>query len=162
MESTHQNSEAYYKKLETELNKRIHAQTNNRKFTIAFGNAMEAHVKRLRIHKRLTTKWLNRLDLPNKDEISAISVRIVDYEGKLDLMDETIYWMNKRQQENRNQLKMVRKSWESLLSVLEIETRETQTLNGRIKNLETELLDLKQLFQNDNTTLEEKNNGEKN
>jgi predicted nucleic acid-binding Zn-ribbon protein len=123
---------------------------------------MEAHLKHLEIHRRLTTRWLNRLDLPNKDEISAISVRIVDYEGKLDLMDETIYWMNKRQQENRNQLKMVRKSWESLLSVLEIETRETQTLNGRIKNLETELLDLKQLFQNDNTTLEEKNNGEKN
>jgi hypothetical protein len=162
MEFSHQEADCYYKKLEAELNKRIHANFNNRTVTVAFGRGMEEHLKHLEIHRRLTTRWLNRLDLPHKDEISAISVRIVDYEGKLDLMDETIYWMNKRQQENRNQLKMVRKSWESLLSVLEIETRETQTLNGRIKNLETELLDLKQLFQNDNTTLEEKNNGEKN
>lgn len=151
MEFSHQETDSYYKKLEAELNKRIHANLNNRNVTIAFGRALEAHVKHLKIHRRLTTKWLNRFDLPNKDEISAISVRIVDYEGKLDLMDETIYWMNKRMKEDRNQLKMVRKTWEDLLSVLEIEAKETQTHDEKIKSLETELLELKQLFHNDNT-----------
>jgi hypothetical protein len=159
MESTHQNSEAYYKKLETELNKRIHAQTNNRKFTVAFGNAMEAYSKRLRIHKRLTTKWLNHSNLPNKDELSAISVRIVDYEGKLDLFDETIYMINKRQQENQTRLKMVRESWEALLSVLEIEERYIH--DSKIKSLATELLELKLLFHTENSIMEEKNNDEK-
>jgi hypothetical protein len=146
MEFSHQEKDSYYKKLEAEINKRIHAKLNNRTVTAAFGRALEAHVKHLKIHRELTTRWLNHFNFPNKDEISAISVRIVDYEGTLDHLDETIYWMNKRQQENLTQLKIVRKSWEDLRSVLEKEARETQTPGGKIKSLETELLELKQLF----------------
>ncbi|WP_026566196.1 hypothetical protein [Bacillus sp. UNC41MFS5] len=145
MESTHQDRDSFYKKIETEMNKRIHACTNNRKFTIAFGNAMEAHVKQLKIRKRLITRRLNQLGLANKDEISAISVRIVDYEEKLDLLDESIYWMNKRQKENRNKLKMIRESWGALQAILEKEAGEIHTC--KLKSLEEELIELKQLFE---------------
>jgi len=157
MESTHQDRDSFYKKIEAEMNKRIHAYTNNRKFTIAFGKAMEAHVKQLKIHRRLTTRRLKKFDLPNKDEISAISVRIVDYEGKLDLLDESIYWMNKRQQENRNKLKMIRESWEALQAMLEKEAVEIHVC--KLKSLEDELIELKQLF---DLNLEENNHDEKN
>jgi hypothetical protein len=117
-------------------------------------------VKRLRIHRRLTTRWLKHLNLPNKDEISAISVRIVDYEGKLDFLDETIYEIKQSQQKNYTQLKMVRKSWESLLSVLEMEARDIHDF--KIKSLELDLLELKQLFHTNHLNMEEKNNDEKN
>lgn len=160
MDFKHQISDSFYKKLEAEMNKRIHAYTNNRNFTTAFGNAMEAHLKQLRFHKRITMRWLRQNDLPNKDEISAISVRIVDYEGKLDLLDESIYKMSKRQHENQTKLKMIRESWETLLSVLEVEAREIHDV--KLKSLELELLDLKNLFYTDHSNLEEKNNGEKN
>ncbi|PFP29711.1 hypothetical protein COJ96_08450 [Bacillus sp. AFS073361] len=155
MESMHQDRDSFYKKIETEINKRIHAYTNNRKFTIAFGNAMETHVKHLKIHRRLATRRLNQLGLPNKDEISAISVRIVDYEEKLDLLDESIFWMNKRQKENRNKLKMIRESWGALQAVLEKETREIHAC--KLKSLEEELNELKQLFE---LNLEEKKHDE--
>jgi hypothetical protein len=148
MESSQQETDAYFKKLEAEMNKRIHDKLNSRTVTVAFGRALEAHVKHLKIHRRLTTRWLNHFGFPNKDEISAISVRIVDYEGTLDQLDETIYGMNKRQQENLNRLIKVRKSWEDLRSVLESETSESPTLDGKIKSLETELVELKQLFKN--------------
>ncbi|MEH7304898.1 hypothetical protein [Neobacillus drentensis] len=156
---THRDSDSFYKKLEAEMNKRIHACTNNRNFTIAFGRAMEAHLKQLSIRKRLTTRWLNKIDLANKDEISAISVRIVDYEEKLDLLDESIYKMSKRQQENQTKFKMIRESWEALQEVLEMEAREFH--DSKLKNLELELSDLKKLFDTDHSNLEEKNDDEK-
>jgi hypothetical protein len=160
MKSTHQEMDDFYKKLEKKWNEQIHAHTNNRNFTQAFGRALDVHVKRLRIHRRLTTRWLKHLNLPNKDEISAISVRIVDYEGKLDFLDETIYEIKQSQQKNYTQLKMVRKSWESLLSVLEMEARDIHDF--KIKSLELDLLELKQLFHTNHLNMEEKNNDEKN
>lgn len=160
MKSTHQEMDAFYKKLEKKWNEQIHAHTNTRSFTLALGRALDAHVKRLKIHRRLTTRWLKQLDLPNKDEISAISVRIVDYEGKLDFLDETIYEIKQSQQKNNLQLSMVRMSCEALLSVLEMEARDIH--DCKIKSLESELLDLKQLFHSDHMKMEEKNNDEKN
>ena len=160
MKCTHQELDAFYKKLEKKWNEQIHTHTNKRSFTLAFGRALDAHVKRLRIHRRLITRWLKHFDLPNKDEISAISVRIVDYEGKLDFLDETIYEIKRSQQKNLTQLKMVRMSWESLLSVLEMESREIH--DCKIKSLESELVELKQLFHTNHLNMEEKNNDEKN
>lgn len=160
MKSTHQEMDAFYKKLEKKWNEQIHAHTNNRNFTLAFGRALDVHVKRLRMHRRLTTRWLKHLNLPNKDEISAISLRIVDYEGKLDFLDEAIYEIKQSQQKNYTQLKMVRKSWESLLSVLEMEARDIH--DCKIKSLESDLLELKQLFHTNHLNMEEKNNDEKN
>ncbi|MEH7500717.1 hypothetical protein V7152_01560 [Neobacillus drentensis] len=160
MKYTHQEMDAFYKKLEKKWNEQIHAHTNNRNFTLAFGRAMDAHVKRIRIHRRLTTRWLKHLNLPNKDEISAISVRIVDYEGKLDFLDETIYEIKQSQQKNYTQLRMVKKSCEALLSVLEMEARDIH--DYKIKSLESELLELKQLFHKDYLKMEEKNNDKNN
>jgi hypothetical protein len=160
MKSTHQELDTFYKKLEKKMNEQIHAYTNTRSFTLAFGRVMEAHVKRIRIHRRLTTRWLKHLDLPNKDEISAISVRIVDYEGKIDFLDETIYEIKQSQQKNYTQIRMIRKSCEALLSVLEKEARDIH--DCKIKSLESELLELKQLFHTNHLNMEEKNNVEKN
>ncbi|WP_312471193.1 hypothetical protein [Neobacillus sp.] len=145
MESMHEDPVTYYKELEAEINKRIHASTNCRSFTLAFGQALEAHLKRARIHKRLTTRWLNRLELPNKDEIAAIAVRMVDYQEKLDLLDETIYTINQRQRKNQSQLRLLRKSTKILLAFLENEIRVIQ--DDKLKTLEKELTELKQLFQ---------------
>jgi len=156
MAFTYQTTDSFYKKIEAEMNKRVHAHTNTRAFTIAFGKAMETHLKQARIHRRLTTRWLNHSDLPNKDEISAISVRIVDYEGTLDFLDEAIYEMKQRQQKNQTQLQMVRKSLEDLQSLLEVEAKHNHS--NKIKSLESELLDLKQLFQTESLEI----GGEKN
>jgi len=155
MESNCHDPVSYYKKIEAEMNNRIHSLTNCRTFTSAFGRAMEEHLKLLKIHRRLTTKWLNHLDLSNKDEIAALSVRIVDCEEKLDLFDETIYSINKKQQENLIQLKMVRVSYEEWLAVLEKELSDIQT--SKLKMMEKELLELKQSFYTE-FNMEEKNN----
>jgi hypothetical protein len=160
MKYTHQEMDAFYKKLEKKWNEQIHARTNKRSFTLAFGRALEAHVKQIRIHKRLTTRWLKHLDLPNKDEISAISVRIVDYEEKLDFFDDAIYEIKQSQLKNNTQLRMVRKSCEALLSVLEMEVKDIH--DCKIKSLESELLELKQFFFTKHLNLEENNNDEKN
>ncbi|MBT2734963.1 hypothetical protein [Bacillus sp. ISL-7] len=160
MKYTHQEMDAFYKKLEKKWNEEIHARTNKRSFTLAFGKALEVHVKQIRIHKRLTTRWLKHLDLPNKDEISAISVRIVDYEEKLDFFDDAIYEIKQSQLKNNTQLRMVRKSCEDLLSVLEMEVKDIH--DCKIKSLESELLELKQFFITNHLNLEENNNDEKN
>jgi hypothetical protein len=118
MESNHDDPVSYYKKLEAEINRTIHSSTNSREFILAFGKAMDSHLRQARIRRRFSTRSLNRLDLPNKDEIAALSVRIVDYEEKLDLLDEAIYELGKKQQENRDLLKRVRKSSEELLAIL--------------------------------------------
>ncbi|MDN3015036.1 hypothetical protein PH210_02310 [Paenibacillus sp. BSR1-1] len=144
MDSEHRDRMTFYKKFEEELNKSIHARTNCGSFTRAFGRGMDAHLSRLKIHRRLTTKWLNRLDLANKDEIAELSVRMVDCEGKLDFLDETVYMTAKSMKENRFKFKKVQKSLEELLAILEKEVKAIQ--DYKIKKLEEELLELKQLF----------------
>ncbi|WHY87813.1 hypothetical protein QNH39_08280 [Neobacillus novalis] len=135
----------YYKELEAEINKRIHAPTNCRSFIVALGRALEVHLKQVRIHRSVTTRWLKRLDLPNKDDIAAISVRIVDCEEKLDLLDDTIYTINQRQQENQQQIRVLRESSEELLAVLANEVRR-EIKGAKIKSLVKDLWELKQLF----------------
>ncbi len=138
---------AYNKRIEAEMNKRIHDQTNSRAFTLAFGRVMEVHLKRVSVHKRLAARWLNRLNLANKDELSAISSKLVDYEEKIDLMDDTIYLMIKMQKNNQLQLMRVRESWQKWCTFLNQEVMEIRT--NKIKTLEQELCELKQLFIND-------------
>lgn len=144
MDSKHQDIIFHYKKLEDEINKSIHDRTNCRFFTIAFGKGMDAHLSQLKVHRRLTTKWLNRIDLPNKDEIAAISIRVVDCEEKLDILDETLYTITKRMQENSHNVKRVKRAFEDLLVTLKEEVKEMQ--DYKIKRLEEELFELKQLF----------------
>lgn len=144
MAPKHHDSVFTYKKIEAELNKRIHAHTNSRAFTIAFGRAMEAHLKRVRIHKRLTTKWLKLLEIANKDEIAALSIRLVDCEEKIDFLDDTVYLINKMMKGNQYQLKIIRESWEEWSAFLKSEVREIR--DHKINSLENELLELRALF----------------
>jgi hypothetical protein len=144
MEFSHHDSVTFYKKFEEECNKRVHVQTNCRTFTMAFGKMLGAHLDRVMIHKRLLAEWLNSYEITSKDEIAAISIRIVDYQEKLDLYDETFYWIHKKQEENLMQLKMVRKSFEELFAVFAQEVKGLQEY--KINRLEKDLLELKQLF----------------
>ncbi|WP_066317560.1 hypothetical protein [Bacillus sp. FJAT-29814] len=145
METKHQDSVEYYKYLEAETNKQIHSLTNCRNFTLAFGRALELHLKKVKVHKRLTTRWLKRLDLPNKDEIAAISVTLVDCEDQLDMLDETVYLISKEQHHNLQQLKTVTQSSKELLAVLQQEVKDIH--NNKLMTLEEDLLELKKLFE---------------
>ncbi|WML57054.1 hypothetical protein [Neobacillus sp. PS2-9] len=144
MDSMQRDREAYYKKIEAQMNKRIHATTNNRAYTLAAGRALEAHLKRVKIHRRLTTKWLNHIGLVNKDELTALSVRIVDYEGKIDGLDDQMYTLNKSQHKNQLQLNSIHRSLEEWVTFLRNEMKDLHS--SKINNLEKELLELKQLF----------------
>lgn len=144
MDFWHQDSITYYKQLENECNKRIHQKTNFLAFTQAFGKSMEYHLDRVLVCRRLFAKWLKRMDVPNKDEFAAIAVRMVDYEEKLDDLEYTIYLLNKKQKENSSQIKILKESLEALLHAVEMEVRDLQV--RKIKSLEDELVDLKQLF----------------
>jgi hypothetical protein len=155
MDSMQRDREAYYKKIEAQMNKRIHATTNNRAFTLAAGRALEAHLKRVRIHRRLTTKWLNHIGLVNKDELTALSVRIVDYEGKIDGLDDQMYTLNKSQHKNKLLLNSIHHSLEEWVTFLRNEMKDLHS--SKINNLEKELLELKQLFKEE-SSLEEINN----
>ncbi|MEH7108340.1 hypothetical protein [Bacillus sp. JJ1764] len=137
----------FFKELEKELNKQIHQSTNNRTFTTAYGRALDRHLKRLKRHKRLTTRWLNQLNLANKDEIASLSVRLVDCEEKLDLQDEVIFLINKEQKSNLSSIRQFKSSLELLLAVLEKEISDTQ--KNKIETLEVELAELKQLFKSE-------------
>lgn len=144
MEFWHQDSITLYKQLENECNKRIHQNTNCLAFTKAFGRSMECHLDRVLIYRRLFVKWLKRMDVPNKDEFAAIAVRMVDYEGKLDDLEDAIYLLNNKQKENSSQIKILKESVEALLHAVEMEVRDLQV--RKIISLEDELEDLKQLF----------------
>ncbi|WP_040204620.1 hypothetical protein [Neobacillus jeddahensis] len=133
-----------FKKIEAEMNKKIHEYTNTRGFTLAFGKALEVHLKQVKLHRRLTKRWLNHLELVNKDEIAALSNRMVDLVEKIDLLDETIYHILQMQKRNKAQLKMVRESNEEWFTFLKSEVRETR--NNKITTLEKELLELRLLF----------------
>lgn len=135
----------FYKDIETEMNKRIYAAANCREFTRAFGRAMDTHLKQLRIHRKLTTRWLKTINLPNKDEIAALSVRMVECEEKLDSLDDTLYALNKEELQNQVKLTKVREAWEELFAFLRKEVKLIQS--EKLKSLENELVELKQLFQ---------------
>ncbi|EKN68790.1 hypothetical protein BABA_12086 [Neobacillus bataviensis LMG 21833] len=155
MDSKHCDLVSIYKKIEAQMNNRIHAETNTRTFTMAFGREMEAHLKKARIHRRLTTRWLNRQGLVNKDELAAISNRIIDCEEKIDLLDDSIYHLNKILKENYIQLRMVRESWDEWFIFLKDEVRAIHDDN--VNTLEKELQELKLLFHNE-FDLEESDN----
>ncbi|MGX6442198.1 hypothetical protein ACWM35_03035 [Neobacillus sp. K501] len=144
MESMHHNSNAFYKQLEEELNKRIHQNTNCPAFTKAFGKSVDNHVDKVLFSRRLIANWLKRVDVPTKDEFADISVRLVDYEEKLDELEDTVYLMNKQQNKNIGQIEVLKESLEALLHEVGKEVRGLQA--RKIESLENDLADLKQLF----------------
>ncbi|PLS02847.1 hypothetical protein [Neobacillus cucumis] len=158
MNSKQQDTIQFYKQIEAEINKRIHASTNSRAFTAAVGKAMDSHLRELRISKRLTTRWLNRMNLPTKDEFAALSNRIVEIEEEIDSLDESIYQTINLQKTNQRKLRMVRELLEEWSDFLKSETQ--AKLSSNIQTLEKDLQELKQLFEMD-FTKEEEDNGRK-
>ncbi|WP_042457319.1 hypothetical protein [Neobacillus dielmonensis] len=147
MEAMQHDVNTPYEELQAEINKKIYEFTNCRAFTIAFGRAMEQHLIQLGIYKKLTTKWLNCLDIPTKDELAAISNRMVRMVEQIDSLDDVMYSTNTQHNQAMNQLKLVRHSFEELRSVLKTEIQELKQNN--IPSLEADLKNLKRLFQID-------------
>lgn len=144
MTSIHDDPVTFYKKLEEECNKRIHAHTNTLSHVFAAGKELENHLDQVMIHRKLIKIWLNRLDIPNKDEITALAIRVIDCEGKLDQLEEDIYMANQQLKVNHTQLKKIRESLEEIVVFFE---RELKDIRGnKIQILEKELSDLKLFF----------------
>jgi hypothetical protein len=147
MNSKQQDPIQFYKQIEAEINKRIHASTNSRAFTMAVGKAMDSHLREVRTYKRLTTRWLNRKSLATKDELAALANRIIEVEGQIDSLDDAIYEIIIQQKTNQQKLAMVRVSLEEWSTFLNSEVSDKRS--HPIKTLENELQELKKLFEMD-------------
>ena len=147
MNSKQQDTIQFYKQLEAEINKRIHASTNSRAFTEAVGKALDSHLREVRIYKRLTTRWLNRRNLANKDEFAALANRKIEVVEEIDSLDESIYQIINLQKANQQKLTMVRESLEEWSTFLNSEVSDKRS--HPIKTLENELQELKKLFEMD-------------
>lgn len=158
MNSKQQDVNQFYKQLEEEINKRIHASTNSRAFTVAVGKALDSHLRELRIYKRLTTRWLNRMGLATKDDFADLSNRIIDVVEGIDSLDESIYQTLKLQKANQKKLVVVRQLLQEWSTYLKSEIQDRR--KSSIKTLEEDLQELKQLFEME-IDKEEFKNGEK-
>jgi hypothetical protein len=147
MNSKQQDPSQIYKQIEAEINKRIHASTNSRAFTVAVGKALDSHLRELKLYKRFITRWLNRMDLATKDELAALNNKKIDVVEELDSLDESIYQILSQQKANQQKLKMVRKSLEEWSAFLNSEVSDKRS--HPIQTLENELQELKNLFNMD-------------
>jgi chromosome segregation ATPase len=136
----------FYKNLENDINRRIHASTNCLTFTKAVGNELEYHLNRVLIYREMINKHLILINAPSKEEISVIANRLVDCEEKLDNLEETIYEMNQTQKKNNFQISKIKLVMEDLIQELNKETSYFHQL--KIQTLEIELEELKHLFIN--------------
>jgi hypothetical protein len=146
MESRHQDPVSFYKYLEKECNKRIHAYTNCLTFTHAFGKAIENHLDYVVIQQKVINNWLTLLDIPPKDDFANLAQRKVDCEDKIDQLDETLFMLNRGLKKDNSGLKELNKSLSDLLCLIEKEVKDLKA--NKIKTLKTELKDLKKLFNN--------------
>ena len=146
MESRHQDSVSFYKDLEKECNKRIHAQTNCLTFTHAFGKAIENHLDHVVIQQKVINNCLTLLDIPPKDDFANLAQRKVDCEDKIDHLDETLFMLNRDLKKDNSELKELNKSLSDLLCLIENEVKDLKA--NKIKTLKTDLEDLKNLFNN--------------
>ncbi|ULT58344.1 hypothetical protein L1999_07435 [Neobacillus drentensis] len=147
MNSKQQDTIQFYKQIEAEINKRIHARTNSRAFTKAVGKALDSHLREVRIYKRLTTRWLNRRNLATKDEFAALANRKIEVVEEIDSLDESIYQIINLQKANQQKLTMVRESLEEWSTFLNSDV--TDQRSHPVKTLENELQELKKLFEMD-------------
>jgi paraquat-inducible protein B len=144
MKTSNFNSNTFYKNLENDINRSIHASTNCLTFTKAFGDELEHHLNRVMIYREVIKKHLDLINAPSKEEISIIAVRLVDCGERVDNLEETIYVMNKTQKKNSLQLSKIKLDMEDLLAEL---NKEASYLHQqKIQSLEIELEELKHLF----------------
>lgn len=144
MESRHQDPEKFYKDLEKEWNKRIHAYTNSHTFTHAIGMALENYLDHIVIQRDLIQKWLIVFNIPNKEEFVTLAGRKVDCVEKIDSLEETIYELNLDLKKANTELKKLNTSLLDMLSFIEYEVKNIKA--AKVKTLETDLQELKFLF----------------
>jgi uncharacterized protein YaaN involved in tellurite resistance len=146
MNSIHQDPVTFYKDLERECNKKIHEYTNCLTFTHAFGRAMESHLDDVVTHQKIINDWLTVFDIPTKDDIAALAHRKVDCEESIDHLEETVYTLNKGLIKDNLELKKLNNTLRELYDFLESEMKNVKAT--KIKTLETEIEELKSLFNN--------------
>jgi len=144
MEPRHQDPENFYKELEKEWNKRIHAYTNSRTFTRAFGKTLDKHLDYIVIQRKLINNLLTVYDVPNKDEFVTLAGKKVDCVERVDNLEETIYELKMNLEKNNTVLKKLNNSLLDLLSLIEGEVKNIK--KSKIKTLEKELEELKFIF----------------
>ncbi|OLS41852.1 hypothetical protein [Bacillus sp. MRMR6] len=144
MKTSSFDSSTFYKNLENDINRSIHASTNCLTFTKAFGAELEHHLNRVLIYREIIKKHLDILNAPSKEEISVIAIRLVDCGEKVDNLEETIYGLNQAQKKNILQLSKIKLDMGDLLAEL---NKEASYLHQqKIQSLEIELAKLKHLF----------------
>lgn len=146
MESKQQEPMTFYKELEKEWNKRIHAYTNTLIFTDAFGKALENHLDHILIQRKLINNWFTVFDIPNKEDFVTLAGRKVDCVEKIDSLEETIYELNMGLKKDNIELKKLKKSLSELLCLIKNEVKNVKVY--KMKSLENELDELKKLFNN--------------
>jgi hypothetical protein len=144
MNSRHQDTGTFYKELEKEWNKRIHAYTNSLAFITAFGKALENHLDHIVIQRKLINNWLTVIDIPDKEDFVNLAGRKVDCLEKIDSLEDTIYELNMGMKKDNTKLKKLNQSLSDMLCLIETEVKNVKAC--KIKTLENELEELKFLF----------------
>jgi hypothetical protein len=144
MASRLQDSVSFYKDLEKECNKRIHAYTNCLTFTHAIGRAIENHLDHVVIQQKEINNWLALFDLPLKDDFANLAQKKVDCEDKIDHLEDTLFMLIRGLKKDNSELKELNKSLCDLLCLIDNEVKDLKA--NRIRTLKTELEDLRMLF----------------
>jgi hypothetical protein len=144
MESKQRDPVNFYKNLEKEWNKQIHASTNCLTFTHSVGKAVESHLDHVVIQQKVINDWLTVFDIPKKDDLAQLAERKIDSEEKLDNLEETLYMLNVGLKNNHSQLKKLNTSLSGMLCFFENEVKDLKEI--KIKSLKYELEELKRLF----------------
>ena len=80
-----------YKKIEADFNREILSMMNNMMVVSKFGQAMEDHLDEVVAIRKLTKSILEKLGLPERDEIIVLSKRVINLEARLDQLDDLVY-----------------------------------------------------------------------
>ncbi|MDQ1004051.1 putative nuclease with TOPRIM domain [Neobacillus niacini] len=144
MESKQQDPVNFYKNLEKEWNKQIHASTNCLTFTHSIGKSVENHLDHVVIQQKVINNWLTVLGIPKKDDFAQLAERKVDCEEKLDNLEEKLYMLNVGLKNNHSQLKKLNTSLSRMLCFIKNEVQDLKEI--KIKSLKNELEELKRLF----------------
>jgi ABC-type phosphate transport system auxiliary subunit len=91
MQSSGQERIDFSKKLEKELNKKLHSITNTLPFMTMCGEVMGCHLSQVEAFRAQSQQLIDCLDLPNKDDTAAIANKKIEYEDRLDCMEDQMY-----------------------------------------------------------------------
>jgi uncharacterized protein Yka (UPF0111/DUF47 family) len=91
MQSSGQNLREFCKKIEDDINRKLLSEANSLAFITMVGEALENHLDQLVALRESSKQRLDWMDLPTRDDIADIANKIIDYEDRLDRLDENLY-----------------------------------------------------------------------